>query len=188
MALYHEGVRSLAVTMVCLIISVLAVFLRFWCKLILKTGLHGDDWCVLVAVIAYAGGTCGWIWDMPEIIAQFSASPTEENLHRVENYLEVNILRLDTSSKRIMYECLTGFKSLFISATFSYFVLYTVKMSILLLYRRIFSTRRYRITSTILMAIASAWFTAALILDLVFCVPLDHFGTSSAQEDASVVV
>ncbi|KUI73890.1 hypothetical protein VM1G_09488 [Cytospora mali] len=155
MALYHEGVRSLAVTMACLIISVLAVFLRFWCKLVLKTGLHGDDWCILVGIIAHAGGTCGWIWgiytgshgqDMPEIIAQFSASPTEENLHQIENYLE----------------------SLFISATFSYLVLYSVKMSILLLYRRIFSTRRYRTTSTILMAIASACSTITNIIRIYY--------------------
>lgn len=58
---------------------------------------------------------------------------------------------------------------------FSWFVLYAVKMSILILYRRIFSTRRYRITSAVLMAVSSVWFIATMAGNLVICTPIDHF-------------
>lgn len=62
MALTHQGVQSVEVTLVCFIVSALAVTLRFWCKLVLKTGLHGDDWWSLAAVIAHAGLTCAYVW------------------------------------------------------------------------------------------------------------------------------
>ncbi|ROW06941.1 hypothetical protein VMCG_03986 [Cytospora schulzeri] len=142
MTLTNQGLKSVAVVLVCFTVSALAVILRFWCKLILRAGLHGDDWWSLTAVIAYAGLVCAYVWgifcggqglDMSEIAAELAASPSAEKVHELQDYLE----------------------SLFISVTFSWFVLYAVKISILLLYRRIFSTRRYRIVSAILMAISS---------------------------------
>lgn len=64
---------------------------------------------------------------------------------------------------------------MFLSVTFSFLVLFTCKMSILFLYRRIFSTRRFRVASAALMVLSSVWFIAATVMDLVICVPIDHF-------------
>jgi hypothetical protein len=62
MVLLDEGKDQLAAAIVCLSLSIIAVGTRFWCKLVMKNGLHWDDWWILAACITYAGGQSAHIW------------------------------------------------------------------------------------------------------------------------------
>lgn len=62
MVLHRQGRQQLAAAIVCLSLSIVAVAIRFWCKLIVKNGFHWDDWWILAAVLTYAGGQSANIW------------------------------------------------------------------------------------------------------------------------------
>lgn len=77
---------------------------------------------------------------------------------------------------------------MYISITFTFAVLFTAKLSILILYRRIFSVSRYRTISMVCMVVSSAWFVAIFITMLTICTPIDRFwhpGDSGSCHDFS---
>lgn len=60
--LTDSGRGRLATSIVTGTFVVLAVALRFWCKLSLKSGIHAEDWSILAAVPLYLGGVAANIW------------------------------------------------------------------------------------------------------------------------------
>ncbi len=65
-------------------------------------------------------------------------------------------------------------KSLFLAQLFYTFTLPTVKISILLFYRRIFVTRSFQIASLTLIGCCVAWFIAIFCLDIWQCTPIQR--------------
>lgn len=66
-------------------------------------------------------------------------------------------------------------QSLFIGYSLSCFLLYAIKMSICLLYQRIFSTPRLRWACWCLMGISTAWFIATEVTNILTCIPVQTF-------------
>ncbi|KAI0532017.1 hypothetical protein GGR58DRAFT_201439 [Xylaria digitata] len=162
MALNGNGERRLAAILVGISVSTIAVATRFWCRHALKTGIHADDWWILVTLVSYVGGQGALLWglfegtggrEIKEIEIELQSHPSPEVVLSLENYLE----------------------SLVIGVTIVYFVLWTAKMSICLFYRRIFTTPKYRALSLIVMGLATAWFIGTEVANLVICIPFDIF-------------
>ncbi|KAK0667283.1 hypothetical protein QBC41DRAFT_338519 [Cercophora samala] len=160
--LNENGVRRLTVTVVCLSIAVVATFLRFWCKIGLKQGIHGDDWFILATTISYIGAASASLWglfegsygkEIGEIMAELAKPPSLDTIRGMENFL----------------------MSLFIANTILYLTFYLAKISILLLYRRIFSTPEFRKICLIMIGISTAYFIAAQVANLCICIPIDLF-------------
>ncbi|KAA8651300.1 uncharacterized protein ATNIH1004_000181 [Aspergillus tanneri] len=55
-----------------------------------------------------------------------------------------------------------------------------VKMSILFFYRRVFAVAGFRRINTFVMAFCMVWFVAAVIGDLLYCIPIQRFWDPSA--------
>ncbi|TGJ78427.1 hypothetical protein E0Z10_g10337 [Xylaria hypoxylon] len=139
-----------------------AVTIRFWCKFSLKSGIRAEDWWIFAAVPIYLGAVADDIWgvysgisgeDSKQVIATLLQTPSPELILALENYL----------------------KSLYIGFILNLFLLTFVRISICLLYKRIFATPRFRIKSLIMIGLSVAWFISAFVVGLVYCVPLDKF-------------
>ncbi|KAI0190173.1 hypothetical protein EV127DRAFT_495319 [Xylaria flabelliformis] len=153
MGLNESGEKRLAVVIVGVTVSTIAVVTRFWCKFALKTGLHADDWLILLTLVSYIGGQSAVLWglfdgtggrEIQEIQAELLSHPSQKT-------------------------------SLFIGVTIVYFVLWTAKISICLFYRRVFPTPSFRRLSLLVMGIATAWFIGTEVANLAICVPIDIF-------------
>ncbi|KAI1151633.1 hypothetical protein F4825DRAFT_476841 [Nemania diffusa] len=160
--LTDEGRRRLTTSIVAGTIVVLSVALRFWCKFILKSGIYADDWWILAAVPIYLGAVADDIWgvfngisgeDSAQIIAMLLQNPSPALVLALEVYL----------------------KSLYIGFVLNLFLLTSIRISICLLYRRIFSTPEFRVKSLVMIGISIAWFISAFVVGLVYCIPLDKF-------------
>ena len=66
-------------------------------------------------------------------------------------------------------------QSIYIAMTISFFVVYAIKIAILLLYKRIFSTPKYKLASNILIAISTAWFIGLESVNLGYCRPFESW-------------
>ncbi|RYP93223.1 hypothetical protein DL770_000698 [Monosporascus sp. CRB-9-2] len=155
--------NRLTPVIVCNVISIVAIALRFWCKLILKTGIGGDDWWTLITILSTLGAEGALLWGIVNGIrdGQTISDITAE---------------LDRSQSPERTEALKTFlKSIFVAVTISFFVVYAIKIAILLLYKRIFSTPKYKLASNVLMGIATAWFISIQVANLVHCLPIEVF-------------
>ncbi|KAK4172634.1 hypothetical protein QBC36DRAFT_196533, partial [Triangularia setosa] len=152
------GVRRLAVIVICLSIAVIATFLRFWCKIGLKQGIHGNDWLFLrrlrIGTDHIKGlfeGSYGK--EIGEIMAELAKRPSIATVRSMENFL----------------------MSLSIANTILYLTFYLAKISILLLYRRIFATPEFRKTCLVRIGIPTVYLIAAQVANLCNCIPIDLF-------------
>ncbi|KXX75420.1 hypothetical protein MMYC01_207009 [Madurella mycetomatis] len=162
----EKGQRYLATLIVCNAIAIIATILRVWCKLVqMKSGirsLHADDWFIIAATVSYLSAASAAYWglftgshgmEIGEITADLKAAPSPAKLKRMQNYLE----------------------SLFIGITILYVAFFLAKISVCLMYRRIFSTQQFRRACLILMAVSTAWFIATQVANLVMCIPIESF-------------
>jgi hypothetical protein len=91
--------------------------------------------------------------EIGEMTEDLMSAPSLDKLLRIQNYL----------------------KSLFIGNTVVTLAIYLAKISVCLLYRRLFSTQPFRKLCFILMVISTMWFIAATVINLVTCIPVDSF-------------
>ncbi|KAI1772028.1 hypothetical protein F4818DRAFT_427401 [Hypoxylon cercidicola] len=162
MALTDSGERRLISAVICLSVSIIAVALRFWCKVSLKARITSDDWWILASCVIYVATDAVVLWGLftggegrqiDEIISELRNNPTPQVVASVERFL----------------------LSLFIGTVTSLGFLYAVKISICLLYRRIFSIPRYKTLSAVAIGISTAWFIAASVANICICIPVDIF-------------
>ncbi|KAH7303216.1 hypothetical protein B0I35DRAFT_485348 [Stachybotrys elegans] len=151
---------------VCNVISIVAVALRFWCKYTLKAGFHGDDLWILITLLSFIGGEIALVWGI------IHGSRDGATIGEINEQLQV----ADDPELRRSLE--TFLRSIFVALTISFFVVYAIKIAILLLYRRIFSTPRYQLASNILIGISTAWFIGVEVTNLVHCRPIESFWTN----------
>ncbi|KAH8895972.1 hypothetical protein GQ53DRAFT_819928 [Thozetella sp. PMI_491] len=162
MALNGNGERVVATIFSCAAVAIAATLLRFWCTLTTKKGIHADDWVMLAtllllliaqSIIAWGIFTSGRAEDISEILAEYFSSPSPERTVELETYLE----------------------SLVISYVFVTTALFSAKISICLMYRRMFPLPRYGLTAGILMLFALMSFIAGFVTQACACIPLDAF-------------
>ncbi|KAK0614989.1 hypothetical protein B0T17DRAFT_510807 [Bombardia bombarda] len=163
--LTYQGKRNFAACISCLVVVSFAVALRFWCKVSSKLGLHLDDWWILAALIFNYAGSVGALWgllggidgkEIPHVLAEFSTySPsTQERLgHGIENFLE----------------------SIWLGYFFGITCLYTAKISVLLMYRRIFSIPKFQKVCLVFMILTTAWYLMSALPMFFVCTHIEGF-------------
>lgn len=62
MELTDSGRQRLETSIIAGTLVVLAVAIRFWCKFLLKSRIHSEDWWILAAVPIYVGAVADDIW------------------------------------------------------------------------------------------------------------------------------
>ncbi|KAI0505461.1 hypothetical protein F5B22DRAFT_627821 [Xylaria bambusicola] len=157
-----EGVTAqarLAVAIVGLVIALSSTALRFWFKLSLKKGFQADDGWALLGILAYIAGTTADIWGLfngdtskqiIDIVAELLKNPTPAKVKTLENYL----------------------KALFIGYYIAPFGLTSARLSLILLYRQIFATPKYRVACTIAIMISALWWVSAVVVNSILCIPI----------------
>ncbi|KAK6849326.1 hypothetical protein PG995_013159 [Apiospora arundinis] len=97
MELTQNGRERLIASIVTSVVVLSSVFLRFWCKLLIKDGIHLDDWVMLSTVPIYVIGYASIIWGifnggkgrpMSELVAAATLDPSPENTSVVETYFK----------------------------------------------------------------------------------------------------
>ncbi|KAF7714954.1 Uncharacterized protein PECH_007797 [Penicillium ucsense] len=134
-------------TIIFLIIMPLFVVTRLWSRVKTKSGLGWDDWTIL------ASATCAIV-----VMALMLASCVYGFGQHIRNLAKPN--RLMT------------LKLFFISQAFYKLTMNLTKMSILLLYLRIFIQRWFRIVCFTLLIIISCYMIAALFASIFQCTPV----------------
>ncbi|KAJ2980435.1 hypothetical protein NUW58_g459 [Xylaria curta] len=160
--LTDSGRQRLTTSIVAGTIVVLSVALRFWCKLKLKGGVHAEDWWILAAVPIYLGAVADDIWGLLNGISG-------------ENLDDIIVALLQNPPPELVLAFETYLKSLYIGYVLYIFLVTTIRFSILLLYRRIFSTPRFRLQTLIMMGVSLAWFITSIVFAFTYCIPLEKF-------------
>ncbi|KAI0162107.1 hypothetical protein GGR57DRAFT_498452 [Xylariaceae sp. FL1272] len=168
MPLSERAQHRIAIAVGTLAASTVAVILRFWCKLDLKEGLHADDffivitqviWYIYVGLVIWDSTTGSHGQDVGVLAAALQANPTPAALNAIQVALKV----------------------VWAAAFLGFIAYYTIKMAILLLCRRIFSTAPYRKATTLLMTLTTIYFIVVVILHIVHCLPIRSFWTPSVK-------
>ncbi|KAJ8133005.1 hypothetical protein O1611_g618 [Lasiodiplodia mahajangana] len=137
------------------ILSIAAVALRFQARRIKGQKIGSDDWTILVALILTIGLTINLL-----IMTQLGGLGTHEQL-------DENGLPIDTESALIFG------KTIYVLEILTWPTVGVTKISVLLLYKRIFTTPRFIMTVWVLIGFVIAW-TIAFIFALAFsCTPVD---------------
>ncbi|KAL1611926.1 hypothetical protein SLS60_000149 [Paraconiothyrium brasiliense] len=156
--LNERGQRTFNTSISSVIIATVAVLLRCYCKYVSKNGFHFDDLFILLALSFLYAAEAFLMWgsitggggkEMKDILT----SGSKETFKQVSNYLE----------------------GLLLAWTFYLVTSFFIRMSLLALYRRIFSTPGYRLIALLIMVISTMWIVGAMIGNFVICIPFDSF-------------
>ncbi|KAK0625389.1 hypothetical protein B0T17DRAFT_617485 [Bombardia bombarda] len=163
-SLTYPAQRNYATVITCLVISFVAVLLRFWCKIISKVGVQSDDWWMVLAFMSFLAGNIAVLWgilngtggrEIPELLVEMLKFPDTrlEALRGAENLLE----------------------SIWVGYLFGVACLYTTKVSVCLMYRRIFSTYQFHLQILVFLVFATAWYIATTLPMFFICESIDGF-------------
>ncbi|KAI0436718.1 integral membrane protein [Xylaria telfairii] len=153
------------VGVVVMALAILSVAARFYVRINRKTGLKWDDWLVLVSLLVMIGANI-------LAIVSITGNPTGPQKATVPTATE------DYTAADRWYTKLSW------TATLLYFsITSSTKLSILLLYNRLFSVHYvFRRLIIILSILVLIFWVGSTLADLLNCVPLKHIWINS-QED-----
>jgi hypothetical protein len=107
-----------------------------------------------------------------DVAAKIDPDSEPEKAHKLQIFLKVSVSH---AARPHRGSCPDKHQSVYISVAISFFVVYTVKVAILLLYNQIFSTMRYRLASNILIGVSTTWFVVVETINLAHCLPVEVF-------------
>ncbi|KAI0396125.1 hypothetical protein F5Y17DRAFT_473187 [Xylariaceae sp. FL0594] len=161
----HNGDASTIIGALVAVLAVITVALRFYSRHLTKTGCRWDDWTILVALAAV-------IITDALVLASTEADPTGP----------AAASNIDPS--HVFTAADVYFTKLNYAATVLYFLIAaTTKLSILLLYRRLFwvdDTLRHQVAC--LVAAVVLFWIGTTVADLLSCIPLDWTWRNSHQD------
>ncbi|OJK01866.1 hypothetical protein ASPACDRAFT_114385 [Aspergillus aculeatus ATCC 16872] len=144
----HDNLRHVVITASCfaLVISTLAVALRLWCRRITRTKVFLDDYLMIVALV-------------------FEYGITVAGVVLLYNGLGTHIIYVSPEQLVVYMKTLS-------TGTFLYTLCITfVKLSILALYKRIFSIRPMMQASNVVACIVILWCFGVCLIGAVTCMP-----------------
>ncbi|THC97924.1 hypothetical protein EYZ11_002622 [Aspergillus tanneri] len=152
------GYATLVVSIFFMALSVASVALRLWTRRIKNNKLGIDDWLIIASVFVFFG-FCADV-----LVGVYTYGGGQVYTDKVEG-----------QKKLIQY----------MQSEYAIPALYAVnvtlvKMSILFFYRRVFAVAGFRRINTFVMAFCMVWFVAAVIGDLLYCIPIQRFWDPSA--------
>ncbi|KAF5025650.1 hypothetical protein F66182_2256 [Fusarium sp. NRRL 66182] len=133
-------------TTVVLILSAVFVALRFWARYI-RVGYGADDWMTIAALV-FVFITGGLNYGM---IA-----------HGMGKHAAV----VSTPDQITFFKILLAFENIYVTAVM------LIKLALLLMYLRIFPSRRFRVVSAIIAATVVAWWIAICAVCIFQCTPI----------------
>ena len=179
----RRGHAILIICIACGIIETIAVALRFLARRRIKARLQIDDWFIFASlwpnyIMIVTGGFCEWQPHRtdqpvhpnmyPSVVGEGKAglSKTYLTRHQMVVFLEVWKPLLSGSWNNAPAD---GLQMLFASMIFYVCTVTLVRLSILLLYRRIFDIPPFRIITTGLIAACTAWGLAMCAANIFQC-------------------
>ncbi|RAH80408.1 integral membrane protein, partial [Aspergillus japonicus CBS 114.51] len=144
----HDNLRHVVITASCfaLVVSTLAVGLRLWCRRITRTKVFLDDYLMIVALV-------------------FEYGITVAGVVLLYNGLGTHIIYVSPEQLVVYMKTLS-------TGTFLYTLCITfVKLSILALYKRIFSIRPMMQASNVVACIVILWCFGVCLIGAVTCMP-----------------
>ncbi|KAL4864239.1 hypothetical protein BDV12DRAFT_176447 [Aspergillus spectabilis] len=150
MGLNEIGYITVVVTILFLALSVIAVGLRFRARQIKRASFGLDDWLALASAVfffAFCANIMVCVYTRGS--GQVYHDPAEA--HR----------------QMVMY-----LKSLYAIPPLYAVNVTLIKLSILFLYRRIFSVPKFRCTNNFIIALCLVWCLVGVICDLLYCIPI----------------
>ncbi|KKZ67578.1 hypothetical protein EMCG_06637 [[Emmonsia] crescens] len=145
---FHEGVTSLVIVQLLMpSIAILLVANRIYFRLRLARNLAWDDYAIIAAIIA-----CIAMNTLPLVGVSYGYGKPWNELSKSQQVV----------SMKMFWAVQIAYKS----------ALNLCKMSILLLYRRIFVTRKFQIAVNIVFTFVVLYFIAALLANLLECRPV----------------
>ncbi|KAL8824775.1 MAG: hypothetical protein Q9191_004828 [Dirinaria sp. TL-2023a] len=141
---------TLGATIPFAILAVIAVICRFVARRIQKLRFEFDDYAILVGLVCTLG--C------------FTLSMEMTHLGSGKHIQTVPLGNIPQYSK-----CLFAYEILYGTA------IMTIKLSVLSLYRRIFSVRKFKLAANVVAAVVVAWWIAILLVSIFSCNPVNGF-------------
>jgi uncharacterized membrane protein YuzA (DUF378 family) len=158
--LNQVGYSTLVVCVFFMILSTIALVLRLWTRRIIQVQLGVDDWLIAISVFMFWGFCANILVGVYTIGGgETYADPSEEEQKMVQ----------------------------YLQSEYSIFILYAlnvtlIKLSILFLYLRIFGTvNSFRRLAYIILALCLLWCTAAMISNILYCIPIRKFWNPPVQ-------
>jgi len=143
-----------------MILSTIALVLRLWTRRIIQVQLGVDDWLIAISVFIFWGFCANILVGVYTIGGgETYADPSEEEQKMVQ----------------------------YLQSEYSIFILYAlnvtlIKLSILFLYLRIFGTvNSFRRLAYIILTLCLLWCTAAMISNILYCIPIRKFWDPTVQ-------
>jgi len=155
---YELSKSKCAADVILPVLATSAVALRFIARKKQKVPLQGDDWFILAALLLAVGVCIAGVYaaaiDIYGVPAQL-LTPSEWEIH--QKFLFSDVL--------VCHTCY-GF----------------IKVSILLFYKRIFVTPKFKMAANIMLGFVAAWFIAATFGHIFARTPVHLFWTASPQK------
>lgn len=169
------GITYIVGSVVLCILATLAVTLRIIARKIRSQSIGADDYTVIAALVLYYAMMIQVVlWAVIGKIGFPTSSLTRNQLGFFLQAGEISI-SLSTSDARA-----DGMHQIFFANQVNYSCICpVVKTSILLLYRRIFVYRSFRIVSLLVGVLVTSWGIAVLSVSIFQCTPVDKFWNPS---------
>ncbi|TVY50679.1 Satratoxin biosynthesis SC1 cluster protein 4 [Lachnellula cervina] len=146
---------------VVVVLAVVAVILRFVTRKINKAGIGPDDWWILVGLLFFiiTGGL---------LLYGVRSDPDGGEF-------------IDRDSPTFEYAPHVTYLKLSFTVAVLYFTVVTsIKVSILLMYRRVFSVEKFRLQSIVVGGVVVLWWFVGTIVAIVSCIPFKRFWVGSS--------
>ena len=174
---YADSITATAIFF--LILTTIAVLLKFVVRSFTKLHFGPDDWTLVLALLSFYAGMGlelkGQLHSYPRLsIADrvFEAVYTGKAATGVTDPKYTEYLKV-RSSEVASCEILTrGYQFLYIYAPLYFTTVLFTNMSILFLYRRIFSTSKFRKVSLYVIGAHILWFIPGLLVEIFACTPI----------------
>ncbi|KAH7119990.1 hypothetical protein B0J11DRAFT_582477 [Dendryphion nanum] len=154
--------RTITAVSICLPLAVLAVILRFIARKIARARIWYDDWLAFAGLIAVGVFVSLILVDLPDKGAIQGQPIPESTL--MENA-----------------------KTVYVAELFYYIIQFTLKLSILAFYWRLFNMSSIRVPIYFVASFIVAWFIASILVTVFQCVPVASLWTPALRASAKCV-
>ncbi|KAF7503814.1 hypothetical protein GJ744_003255 [Endocarpon pusillum] len=147
------GYATLVAAILFAVLAAAAVLVRLWTRSLLKAGLGADDWWIIAGLVAYFGFTANAIYT-----------------------ILVNGGGQDYEDPRYMYTNLSRYlKAEYMIGPVYALTVTLIQISIIFLYRRLFTVRGFQIASMVVGVACFVWMVVAIVGGFLYCIPMQSF-------------
>ncbi|KAF2021846.1 hypothetical protein BU24DRAFT_457773 [Aaosphaeria arxii CBS 175.79] len=154
--------RTITAIAVCFPLAIFAVILRFTARKIARAGIWYDDWLSCAGLVGLGVFISLVLVDLPDDSA-IRGDPIPEST------------------------LLANAKTVYVAELFYYITQFSLKLSILAFYWRLFNASSIRVPIYLVTAFCVAWFVASFLVTALQCVPVASLWTPALRSSAKCV-